>query len=1099
MQFTHLDLITIAEQASTVNERLGTEFKAEEAQAIKNNELVNSRIENWCQVVAQGNKELFEQRLAWDGLDIETVSQVLGSVHLTEAQDLPSWTETLKSVLEATNLVSLEMLEKGISSENGCLKPQEPLPFEELLLPFIYVARKQLSNQVSTSYYLLSDESHAVLERGLLHSLASLCAEALGLNFLVFRTYKQPRLTHRLAQIQSAKSRQHYNSFIREMLAGGLLTFFQEYSVLARLAATITDFWVDSISEFIQRLASDWSDIKTTFQDDGELGQVVAIHGNLSDFHHNGRSVIGVTFASGLKIIYKPKDLGSEEAYFQLLGWLNEQQIPLQFKLLQVLNRSTHGWVEYVEHLPCEDLQAAKRYYQRAGMLLCLLYVLEGTDCHSENIIASGEYPVFIDMETLMSHQVRDIVGDDINATASNLATQQMMDSVLRIGFLPTWNLGPDGVVYDSSGLGGVGVQETNFRVRRWQHINTDSMALGYESMKPPVYSNIPSVAGVSLSSSQYVAELVDGFRQMYEFLIAHRETLLAANSPLTRLANQRVRFVFRPTQVYGNLLKQTLQPKFLQNGVERSIALDVLSRSLLKSETKPESWAIIAAEQQALAQLDIPLFATHSNSDALPITSDVCDRLRLRTIKKYFTQPSYDLVIARLQKLNQKDLAQQISFIHSSLYARAGNMVDDSSLSAPSQLNLDTVSPITPEALVEQAVIIAEEMQQTALRAADGSVTWMGLEYIPDAQRFQQQPMSYDLYDGSYGVAMFLAALTKVTGDAAYKEMALGVVQQLRQVLQGLDYEAQQQATKHLGIGGAKGLGSIVYTLVQSSQFLQEHILLKDAQQAAALITPANIASDRKFDIVSGAAGAILGLLSLYSYIPDPVVLEQAVICGHHLLNHRSVSSNGMRAWATLDEKLLTGFSHGAAGIAYALLRLYGVTQDTIFLAAAEEAIAYERSVFSPTAQNWPDFRGDKPVFIASWCHGAPGVALARLGSLGILDNQEIRQEIDIALQTTQKFALQDIDHLCCGNFGRMDVLLVAARQLQRPELLKIVQKQAAWAVTRAEKAGSYQLFSSLLRGTYNPGFFQGTAGIGYELLRLAYPNLLPSTLLWE
>ncbi|WP_375511636.1 lanthionine synthetase LanC family protein [uncultured Nostoc sp.] len=86
-------------------------------------------------------------------------------------------------------------------------------------------------------------------------------------------------------------------------------------------------------------------------------------------------------------------------------------------------------------------------------------------------------------------------------------------------------------------------------------------------------------------------------------------------------------------------------------------------------------------------------------------------------------------------------------------------------------------------------------------------------------------------------------------------------------------------------------------------------------------MITPANIASDRKFDIVSGAAGAILGLLTLYSYIPDPVVLEQAVICGHHLLNHHSASSNGIRAWATLDEKLLTGFSHGAAGIAYALL----------------------------------------------------------------------------------------------------------------------------------------------------------------------------------
>jgi lantibiotic modifying enzyme len=32
-----------------------------------------------------------------------------------------------------------------------------------------------------------------------------------------------------------------------------------------------------------------------------------------------------------------------------------------------------------------------------------------------------------------------------------------------------------------------------------------------------------------------------------------------------------------------------------------------------------------------------------------------------------------------------------------------------------------------------------------------------------------------------------------------------------------------------------------------------------------------------------------------------------------------------------------------------------------------------------------------------------------------------------------------------------------------------------------------------------YNPGLFQGMAGIGYQLLRLACPDELPSLLLWE
>ena len=114
---------------------------------------------------------------------------------------------------------------------------------------------------------------------------------------------------------------------------------------------------------------------------------------------------MALTFASGRKLVYKPKDMGTEAAYHRLLAWLNERGAPLPFKVLEVLDRSTHGWVEFVEHLPCRDRDEARRYYERAGMLLCLFYVLEGTDCHYENIIASGEYPVLIDTETLMHHR----------------------------------------------------------------------------------------------------------------------------------------------------------------------------------------------------------------------------------------------------------------------------------------------------------------------------------------------------------------------------------------------------------------------------------------------------------------------------------------------------------------------------------------------------------------------------------------------------------------------------------------------------------------------------------------------------------------------
>jgi lantibiotic modifying enzyme len=262
-------------------------------------------------------------------------------------------------------------------------------------------------------------------------------------------------------------------------------------------------------------------------------------------------------------------------------------------------------------------------------------------------------------------------------------------------------------------------------------------------------------------------------------------------------------------------------------------------------------------------------------------------------------------------------------------------------------------------------------------------------------------------------------------------------------------------------------------------------------------------IATDQKFDIISGSAGAILALLVLYNKNSSQSdVLEQAIACGNHLLNHRLASNSGYRTWATLDGKFLTGFSHGAAGIAYALLRLYQVTNKAIFLEAAQEAIAYERSVFLSEEGNWPDFRllSTEKGFACqcAWCHGATGIGLARVAGLKILDTDGIQQDIEAAINTTKKYKLQDqdVDHLCCGNLGRVEFLFTAARKLSQPNLLEISLEEAAQVVARAEQKGGFTYGFGLGN---NPGFFRGASGIGYQLLRLAYPDQLPSVLLWE
>jgi lantibiotic modifying enzyme len=79
----------------------------------------------------------------------------------------------------------------------------------------------------------------------------------------------------------------------------------------------------------------------------------------------------------------------------------------------------------------------------------------------------------------------------------------------------------------------------------------------------------------------------------------------------------------------------------------------------------------------------------------------------------------------------------------------------------------------------------------------------------------------------------------------------------------------------------------------------------------------------------------------------------------------------------------------------------------------------------------------------------------------------------------------------------GRVEVLVVAAKELGDPAYLQQAQKMASSILRRSRKRGSYAL--AWKKAPYLASFHQGMAGIGYEFLRLAAPPSWPSLLLWE
>lgn len=1111
-QFTTVNssaLEQIIKEATFLSEYLEN-TRLNENHSVSNQKAIQ-HLNSWCNTVG-GDWDKLKQRLNWEGWNIDQVRQSLGSVLTVDHHALPAWAMTLTEILETTS----ENLSKPILLNP--IQPGNPLPFEDVLLPLVLIARRKLLARWQLESFSsdvfpfkkLTTSAYLNLEFALLQRLFNLTASTLEFEFSQSRTVGENLLN--LVLDKGLSHRVKYDRFVKQVLSDGFLEFFQKYPVLGRLIATAIDFWVTATGEFLERINADLPEIQQVFGPSiSNLGKIASFQTGLSDAHHQGRSVIALTFDSGLKLIYKPKNLSLETVFTQLLAWCNQKWMEgkeaensfIPFKVLKILNRDGYGWVEYVEHDACQDESSAQRYYIRAGMLLCLLYLLGSTDCHYENLIASGEYPVLVDMETVI-HPEAKLVEALSTQTANLIAKDFMMDSVLRTGLLPVWEFGNDrSVAYDLSAFGSVEVQSTPEPLPVWRFINTDHMHKGYEIIDRPLQGNAPTLSGVTLLPNPYLQEIVSGFEQMYQFLIRQRNTLLSSNSPLAQFQTERVRFIFRNTRIYSRILQTLTKPEFLRDGITWGIQLDVLSRAFLITPEKPQNWAILSAELQSVGQIDIPYFSAIVGSDTLNLEDG-------RSIAHYFRASGHQQILNRLKKFGEVDLVQQVRMIQLVFHARVTRAFttpsgqSSATDSASKTFLIDETSNralLTREAWLQRAETIAVALQQQAIRGTDRSLTWIGLTHYPEIGRSQLQPLGMTFYDGTSGIALFLAALAHVTGNSQLGDSALSALLPIRQFFLSPDEDSIQEIAQDLGIGGAVGLGSIVYTLVKISQFLKTPALHEDALQIAKWITPELIAADRKYDIVGGAAGTILGLLALYRQTKALTVLQTAIDCGQHLLKY--CDSAYLSQSQTASSKPLTGFSHGAAGIAYSLLQLYLVTHNDAYLVAAQQAIAYESQVFSKTEGNWSITApladsSAAPVFWSTWCYGAPGIGLGRLAGLPAYQTEAILADIDIALTTTQKTGLQDIDHLCCGNLGRAEVLLVAGQKLANSRWSQAAYTLAAQVVQRASETGHYQLFSGLPTPVFSPCFFQGMAGIGYQMLRFANPQL-PSVLLWE
>lgn len=1060
------------DRATTLTERAALLRAAPEAtpQATIDHDRSRWNLERWRSQSPFTTDDYFDQRLALDGLTEDAFLRVLGEtaevVHERRAAPAAWLVEMAQAITQHHATRTLQYTEDVA----GTLVAVEPLISQGRAR---FRAGVEVLKQAHVTLPFDPDSVEHLLFAPLLKQLITMLHRTMILELHVARLR---------GVLKGASPEARFGSFVRHLNRREVaLALLQEYPVLARQITLCIQQRVRVGLEFLRHLCADWEAIRVAFHDKNDPGVLVHVQGGAGDAHREGRSVLIARFSSGFQVVYKPRPLAVEAHFQRLLAWLNQKGDHPPFRTLTVLDRGSHGWVEFVAMGACTSPGQVHRFYERQGGYLALLYAIEATDFHLENVVAAGEHPVLIDLEALFHPRV-----EGVDAQQSEMfAGHTMAYSVLRVGLLPqrVWaNDESDGI--ELSGLGGDDGQLDPHPDWQWEGAGTDEMRA---VRKPTALENghhRPTLNGNDIDVPDYAEAIVTGFARMYRLLLTQREALLSEDGPLARFANDEVRSILRPTMLYSCLLQESFHPDLLRDALDRDRWFDRLWGNIERFPCLPH---IIPFEREDLWNGDIPMFTTR------PVSRDLWSSSQVR-LPDFFDETALTLVHRRLRQLSEPDLKQQRWFIRASLTALTTTGDRAEWHPYPRTKPRGTADR---ERLLAAARAAGDRLETLALQDAH-NVSWVGLSLVND-RYWSLLPLGEDLYDGTPGVALFLAYLGAVTQEVRYTTLAKAALTTARRQL------ASTRRPVH-SIGGFAGWGSVIYTLTHLGTLWNQPALLAEAEDLVDLF-PTLIEKDDQFEVIGGAAGGIGGLLSLYRCAPSGSVLAAAVQCGDWLIANAQPMADGI-GWVVkgLGSRPLAGYSHGVAGIAWALLELAAVTGEERFRVAARQAITYERTLFSKEARNWLDVRtlhpsdqvGDTSTagFMTAWCHGAPGVGLARLRTLPHLDDAEIRAEIDAAIQTTLAHGFGMNHSLCHGDLGNLELLLQASRILEDPALHAQTYRLAAMILNSIDEHG---WLCGVPDGVETPGLMTGLAGIGYGLLRLAEPEHVPSVLVLE
>ncbi|EMF0201790.1 type 2 lantipeptide synthetase LanM [Enterococcus hirae] len=764
-------------------------------------------------------------------------------------------------------------------------------------------------------------------------------------------------------------------SYIRNYLSNEkyVTGLFQRFPVLFNLIDKKIKETICYISEVIQHVEYDSKEINELFSI--QLDQEIGVEFSLGDPHLSGKFPLVITGKKN-KIIYKPRSNYNDLLFGECVALFNKNNFNKQLAQIKLLNRKTYSWSEFIVSDPCQSEEEVQDFYYKMGAIIAILFYLNASDIHLENLIASGGSPMLIDLECLFNNL------DRMEALSVNDKIHEILtNSVLNSGIVPMYNeffkddisaLGSHENLFQRFSVPQLIVSEDDLEIKFTE--NSDEFKYSY--------SNVPMYHGQNYRFLDYKQQIYQGFTETFHLFLDKKSELIDI---VERYKNDiTIRHLIKPTATYSKIATLSYHPRFLTAPFDR--LLFVYSQMVRFGSTP-----FLTYEIEDILEGDIPYVFSKLNSNTLNISKKMTftnnSRIDFLTLWK-----------KKIHSLSEKDLNYQLNILQKSF--------GDKNITLE---NLFIIGEKNDEIKTLESYIHSKRIVHNK------QVTWLhtGYEDLTKDKdfkiRLKLQPMNNSLYNGKIGVAITYYYLWKTKNDFDYKNRFLLI---LNDLLDHFDLSNQ----KNYDIGVFSGLGGYIYLFNLIAPSLRTSKLIAIEQDILQYLGQ-KIKKDKILDIMSGTAGLLLLFCNIYKKSPNKELKKLIGLCVENLLNNLIESEGKGSYWeSSVEKKLILGFSHGTSGILYAL----AIYEELFSVTKIKETIGAVTLFENQHRKNgvWFDTRGEKWIEQNTfYCNGLVGMLTHRY-----LMEGESPEELLYFARLKEELNKERVDScLCHGFLGNM------------------------------------------------------------------------------